>query len=186
MSDSEQRLLTETVKAIEQHGYQNISLRSIASAAGLTTGSLYRHFSTKEDLLVQAGYVVSDNLAKSILSSDEEHTNAFDMLLHIGAELLSLTQTNPNLIDFFFYGPLYGKAAKAEYNGKPPAFLSKLSTIVAQACQQYPDSEDPNLLLTQVWAFIQGYSSLICHGVVAYDEQLLSVTLKKLLGVPHR
>ncbi|WEV47665.1 TetR/AcrR family transcriptional regulator [Bifidobacterium sp. ESL0690] len=182
-TDSEQRLLMETVKAIEKHGYRNISLRDIASAAGLTTGSLYRHFSTKEDLLVRAGYLVSENLAKLVLADEEEHPNAFDKLLRIGIKLLSLTQSNPNLVDFFFYGPLYAKAAKEGYEDKPPMFLSKLNEIVAQACRQYPNAIDPNLLFTQVWSFIQGYSALVRHGIVAYDERSLRLTLQDFLGV---
>ncbi|MDR0656081.1 MAG: TetR/AcrR family transcriptional regulator, partial [Treponema sp.] len=33
-----------------QHGYAGASLRKIASAAGLTTGALYRHYADKETL----------------------------------------------------------------------------------------------------------------------------------------
>jgi AcrR family transcriptional regulator len=181
-SDSERRLLSETVKAIERHGYTNISLRDIASSAGLTTGSLYRHFPDKEDLLVRVGYVVSEDLARRVIPEDGGCTDVFDALLHVGVELLSLTRTNPNLVDFFFYGPLYAKAAKSGYDGIPPVFLSQLRAIVEQASSQYVNAGDSDLLLIQVWSFIQGYSLLVRHGTVSYDEQSLRITLRDFLG----
>lgn len=181
-ADSERRLLAETVKAIERNGYMNISLRDIASSAGLTTGCLYRHFPDKEDLLVRAGYVVSEDLARRVVPEDGGGADAFDALLHVGVELLSLTRTDPNLVDFFFYGPLYAKAAKSGYGGTPPLFLSRIRAIVEQACLQYEHAGDPDLLLTQVWSFIQGYSLLVRHGTVAYDERSLVITLRDFLG----
>lgn len=184
-ADSERRLLAETVKAIERHGYRNISLRDIASSAGLTTGALYRHFPAKEDLLVRAGYVVSADLAERILPHDTECEDAFDELLRIGSGLLSLTQDEPNLIDFFFYGPLYAKAVQESDGGESPAFLARIRAIIERASRQYENAEDPDLLFIQVWSFIQGYSSLVNHGVVEYDERSLSVTLHDFLGARH-
>jgi AcrR family transcriptional regulator len=181
--DSERRLLAETVKAIELHGYRNISLRDIASSAGLTTGALYRHFPTKEDLLVRAGYVVSADLAERVLPDGAEYEDAFYELLDIGFGLFSLMRTEPNLVDFFFYGPLYENVAKGVYEGEQPVFLSRMRQIIERASHQYVNAGDPDLLFTQVWSFIQGYSSLVGHGVVKYDERSLRVTLHDLLGV---
>lgn len=183
VSDSGRRLLAETVKAIKQHGYRKISLRDIASAAGLTTGALYRHFPAKEDLLIQAGYVVSADIAERILPDSPECENAFDELLHVGVGLLSLTQTEPNLVDFFFYGPLYAKAAKEDDGGKQPEFLSRIRAIIERASRQNENAADPDLLFIQVWSFIQGYSSLVSHGVVKYDERSLGITLHDFLGI---
>jgi AcrR family transcriptional regulator len=43
-----------TVELLEEHGYFDVSLASIAERAGTTTPSIYRRWSSKADLVVQA------------------------------------------------------------------------------------------------------------------------------------
>jgi AcrR family transcriptional regulator len=47
-----QRLLGAAREVIEQGGYRSASVVSIAERAGVATGTLYRHFASKEDLFV--------------------------------------------------------------------------------------------------------------------------------------
>jgi AcrR family transcriptional regulator len=184
-ADTRTRLLNETVRAIERNGFQNISMRDIASAAGLTTGSSYRQFGSKENLLIEAGYLVSEDFANRIFVESARHEDAFDELLHVGTSLLSLACTNPNLIDFLFYGPLYKQATKTSSQSKSPSMLDEMSRITVQAAEQYQHVKDPNFLFTQLWALIQGYSLLVSHNIVAYDEECISCTLRELLGEPR-
>lgn len=184
-ADTRARLLNETVRAIERNGFQNISMRDIASAAGLTTGSSYRQFGSKENLLIKAGYLVSEDIANRIFVESARHEDTFDELLHVGISLLSLACTNPNLIDFLFYGPLHKQAKNTGVESKPPALLDEMSRITAQAAEQYQNVKDSDFLLTQLWSLIQGYSLLVSHKIVEYDEACVSCTLRELLGEPR-
>ena len=45
-------ILKAAAKLFRQHGYERTSVRQIADALGMTSGSLFYHFATKEELLV--------------------------------------------------------------------------------------------------------------------------------------
>lgn len=53
MSDTDLRdvLLRTTARLFQEKGYAAVSLRSIAAEVGVTTGSLYYHFSDKEEIV---------------------------------------------------------------------------------------------------------------------------------------
>lgn len=46
------RILKPAAALFRRHGYERTSVREIAEAAGMTSGSLFYHFASKEDLLV--------------------------------------------------------------------------------------------------------------------------------------
>jgi AcrR family transcriptional regulator len=47
------RILAAAARELVAHGYAGASLRSVAEGAGLKLGSLYFHFETKEDLMLE-------------------------------------------------------------------------------------------------------------------------------------
>ncbi len=49
--DTRQAVLSAAAKNFRERGYAAVSLREIAKTAGLTTGSLYYHFQSKEDVV---------------------------------------------------------------------------------------------------------------------------------------
>lgn len=50
-----QRLIGHALEELERGGVESFSLRSVSAAAGLTPMAVYRHFSSKEELLKEAG-----------------------------------------------------------------------------------------------------------------------------------
>ncbi|MEM6495977.1 MAG: TetR/AcrR family transcriptional regulator [Pseudomonadota bacterium] len=50
---SKQRILDVAARLFRDHGYAAVSLRAIAKDAEMKAGSLYYHFSSKEDLVVE-------------------------------------------------------------------------------------------------------------------------------------
>jgi AcrR family transcriptional regulator len=49
------RLIGHALEELERGGVESFSLRSVSAAAGLTPMAVYRHFSSKEELLKEAG-----------------------------------------------------------------------------------------------------------------------------------
>lgn len=50
-STTEARIKKAAVRLIAQHGFQSMTLNQLAQAAGLKSGSIYRYFPSKQDLL---------------------------------------------------------------------------------------------------------------------------------------
>jgi AcrR family transcriptional regulator len=54
MQERVQRIVDTAVDLAEQGGFENVRLRQVASTSGVALGTLYRHFRSKEDLLLAA------------------------------------------------------------------------------------------------------------------------------------
>lgn len=77
-------LLAASARLFEQQGYHNVSMDDIAATAGITGPALYRHFSSKHEVLVQAidEQVTSiERLAQQVLSDDCDGEARFEAFL---------------------------------------------------------------------------------------------------------
>ena len=50
-SDARQHIITCAARLFRERGYAAVSLRDVASETGATTGSLYHHFASKDELV---------------------------------------------------------------------------------------------------------------------------------------
>lgn len=71
-------LLKEAAKQFAKYGYAQTSLRSICSAAGVTTGALYFFFENKEDLFRQVIMPVIDSVADILHSQFDYERGLLD------------------------------------------------------------------------------------------------------------
>jgi len=53
-STRREALLTAAIRLFNQHGYHAVSMEDIGAAVGITSASVYNHFTSKSDLLVGA------------------------------------------------------------------------------------------------------------------------------------
>ena len=54
MDDREARIIATAVALAEEGGFEAVRLRDVAAHAGVALGTLYRHFRSKDDLLIAA------------------------------------------------------------------------------------------------------------------------------------
>lgn len=52
--ETRQRIISEAAPIFNRHGYEGASMQEILDATGLEKGGLYRHFSSKEELALEA------------------------------------------------------------------------------------------------------------------------------------
>ena len=73
-SQARAKLVESSGRHAKQHGFSSSGMAELAAAAGVTTGSLYKHFSGKSDLfvaLITAELERTADLYKNIDASDE-------------------------------------------------------------------------------------------------------------------
>ncbi len=76
--ETERRMYTEAVRLFNEQGYDNVSLREIAKAAGTTIGNMTYHFSKKEDLLLRILEDLQERFEKEqLLDRDADPLEAF-------------------------------------------------------------------------------------------------------------
>jgi len=89
-----QRLLDLAADLFIEHGYDAVSLRDIAVAAGVTKGAIYGHFRSKGQMLVE---VIRTELERRDGSLDPEVAATdpaamFDLFIHPGSRELRMLQ----------------------------------------------------------------------------------------------
>jgi TetR/AcrR family transcriptional regulator, transcriptional repressor for nem operon len=114
-SDSRSRLLDAALYVIRAKGYSSSRVEDICEAAGVTKGSFFHHFSTKEDLAIAAAEHFSE-VAESIFSTAPYHLfpDPLDRLL--------------GYVDF----------RKAILQGELPEFTCLLGTMVQETYETHP------------------------------------------------
>lgn len=65
-----QRLLNATLEQIAENGYHNITVDKIAAAAGVSTGSAYRYFNNKKEMLLAALKYYYENIQEFTKTED--------------------------------------------------------------------------------------------------------------------
>ncbi len=74
-----------------RRGYESTTMRDIAAAAGLSTGTVYRSFGSKEELLMSIMGSYSENLKTSwaaVLGSESSPTEKLDALMWVNIQVL--------------------------------------------------------------------------------------------------
>ena len=75
-----EKLLRAALTLVAREGFPAATTAAIAETAGVAEGTLYRHFSSKDDLLIEAYRVMKAEMAAAV----EE---AFDMTAPVAARL---------------------------------------------------------------------------------------------------
>lgn len=63
MDDTKTRIISATIKAVRQYGLEGMRIQNISDLAGVSPGALYRHFESKEQLLVESFIYVDKQAA---------------------------------------------------------------------------------------------------------------------------
>jgi len=77
------RLLATAAKLFNQKGYERTTVRDLATAVGIQSGSIFHHFKTKEDILKAV-------MTETILYTTEKMRSRLDTASSIRDEILSL------------------------------------------------------------------------------------------------
>jgi AcrR family transcriptional regulator len=87
LAPTRERLLRSAQELIEEDGYGAASVIAIADRAGVATGTLYRHFSSKEQLFVEVFRSVCDREVEAMqaasegMAADASHVDRLETVL---------------------------------------------------------------------------------------------------------
>jgi len=69
-SDRKAQITRETLRLVAEHGIQGTSMSRISAAVGVSSAALYRHFESRDDILIAAFDTMMDRFALWLRSSD--------------------------------------------------------------------------------------------------------------------
>jgi AcrR family transcriptional regulator len=155
------RIISAAMRCVAEVGYTQATIRQIAKAADMTSGSLYHYFPNKSDLLTATVREI-DELALPRLRAAAASSD--DVTVRLGAvldELDRLLREYPHLAAF-------DRAMRAESSAHPrrgrerDAGLKGLRDIIsdivqdAQAREALPPGSDPSAAVNAIYALARG------------------------------
>lgn len=169
-------LIEVGAKLLYEHGIEKFSLRQVAKEIGVSHTAPYRHFKTKEDLLIAI-------VLKGIDLFTEELVNAYDkykddpkeQVIQVGKAYVKIFTEKPDFIKVIFWGDLKNKIDITQIlMGKN----NKKSYAVMEECARNciatgkTKVKDPNTLMLLLWSCVQGLSFLITEDIVKMDGDM--------------
>lgn len=174
MNETKQQLIQHAIHVIDQNGFENLSLRKLTGALGLTTGAFYKHFKDKDELFK----IIVIELSKEFVTNiDFKRDSPEEQLLQIADYFVQQMQEHPYTMDFLFFSDQSVAALKNKDMHYP--FLSKILQLINQINIQSNLSNREFFI--QIWSFIQGYSFLIKKKVTSYNPDFVRTTLIQMI-----
>lgn len=107
-----ENIYNAAMSLVEKEGFKNVTVRKICEKAGVSIGSFYNYFSSKEDIL------------------NEIFKKADDFFLNVVANNLDGENAKEKIVKFFIYYAEYCKRDKLDqlkqiYNTSNPMFIKK-------------------------------------------------------------
>lgn len=162
--DVRERIRKVAEGQIAREGIAAISLRSIASEMGWTAASLYRYFTSKQELLSAMRIAAHNRFADRIEAAHDSTQDLWDRSRAIGDAYLDFAETEPAAYQLMF-------AYDQEDNEDPPELKQArqrssrtLTTYVAEMVDAGLLQGDPVTLAHAFWASIHGLVVLRMAG----------------------
>jgi AcrR family transcriptional regulator len=102
-ADSEEtrgRIIAAAMRCVAEVGYSQATIREIARAADMTSGSLYHYFSNKSELLRATGEAIEEIVLPRLRGAAARHQDVIDRLDTVLDESTRLVRDYPHLTGF--------------------------------------------------------------------------------------
>ncbi len=168
-------LIEESLKMIENDGLESITLRELTKRVGTSRTALYRHYSSKEELLkavIQAGF---SKLDSAIFSNLNPELNIQEKIYALGKAYIEFATNNPNL-----YRMIFGhetekereEACNINEREDAPSFHSLVDIITQAQAEGLIKKDDAFMQATVLWAMLHGLSNLLIDGHVHISDNI--------------
>lgn len=95
-----QRILEATLRCVAEVGYARATIREIARAAGMTSGSLYHYFPNKAELVKETFREIAQQTAPRFALAVESVDGVLDKLMAVLDEADRMVRDNPYAVPF--------------------------------------------------------------------------------------
>lgn len=183
LDERAQRIVATAVELAEKGGFEAVRLRDVAATAGVALGTLYRHFSSKEDLLVAALTEQIGLLERRMEAQPASGETPAERVSSFFATATNGLCRRPMLAKAMLRATTSGLPELTE---KVASFHGRMTGMIAQAIQGPAPSDrsgqalmeeslrERSFLLTQVWfASLVGWSGGV-HDQAKAVEQVRS------------
>lgn len=160
--DLRNALLEAALAILQSEGLNGLSLRKVASAAGVSHGAPYRHFESKESLIAEIARIGFQGLADFGQRQIRKHQTARDRLLGYGLGYVLFAAEHPTHFKIMF-GSTDLQLENYPELAKTSRYTFDLLVELVVDCQKENSiqSGDPYELAAVNWSYVHGLSHLL-------------------------
>jgi AcrR family transcriptional regulator len=183
-----QRIVETAVELAEKGGFEAVRLRDVAAHAEVALGTLYRRFSSKEDLLIAAFELETDDLARRVEQRPPKGETPSERVSAFFAMATRGLIRRPNLARALLKAHAAGDPQLAK---RTAAFHTRIHDMVVAALRGTDAEAGPSeqLLvhaLTRVWfSLLLGWAGGL-HGQAAVIDEMSDCVELMVLGAEQR
>lgn len=158
-----ENLIQTGMEAIKNQGLEQLSLRTVATACGVTHGSPYKHFGNKDGYLKVVLARLTQLFYEEVTKDLDKSLSARYQLLQMGQAFVLFAQTNPHIFEALFIKfPFKYMDVTSETiltNVDLPGF-SHFKVLVVRLIEEEKLMGREIDVLIHLWSFILGLSIL--------------------------
>lgn len=182
-------ILHAVVKLLKKHTYDSLTVRNICDAAGVSTGTFYHHFNSKENLLT---YYLTDDFLKFAAAffidiDGATDKNPCDKIIDIYTCCAEYTEVKGVAFISSFYSPK-NKSLLPPGDNKDEKSISTFTPIFERTLVYMVNGQNQGLISDQVTAYTMSYDLCMLFNGIIYGWCISEATLdlkpfiRKMLG----
>ena len=163
-----EELLKLTLKTIQSNGIEAVTLRSLSEQLGTSRTAIYRHFSSKDDLVqnvLDYGFEILEHTISPIFEMKEKSVT--NRLFIMGELYIKFALEQPNLYRILFgdkYKIIREDSCDLEENEQTAGFHSLVSLFIEGQEKKIFKQNDPVIQAITVHTLVHGIASLYIDG----------------------
>ncbi len=166
-----QALLDAAVTAIRDNGPENLSLRALARSVGVSQTAPYRHFTDKNDLLVELAQQTFTEITRATERAINPADSCQQRMLSAGDAFLRYAAANPEKYKLVFGNSIEHPENYPHLVETGQRCFAVMLTLIDDGIRAGEFIQADAMLLANVcWSGIHGFSSLWIDGLFARRE----------------
>lgn len=187
--DLRQELIDAGIRLITENGVENLSLRRIAAACGVSHTAPYKHFQNKDDMLAAILQYVLVQFAQGLQESvDRQPGTPPERLMELGKGYVQFMAEHPDYLKILFFTGFMSPVPREELantaTDRRPYLLFQQTAIAYLEYLHIPKAEyRPHLI--SLWALVHGIAVMLVNQNIDAGPDYLDEVERVLRTVIH-
>ena len=130
-----QQIVTVARRLFVEKGYHNVSIPQIVKASGVSTGTIYNHFSNKEGLAAYIHAETLNNFQQRFNERLDSKGSTYDKLRCFAELVIEITEEDPEMMEYMLFMK-HGEFLSESYPICSTEPFQKIQQIVAEGIKK--------------------------------------------------
>lgn len=179
--------LREGLKIIETRGYQQVEIKTIAQACGVSSPSIYRHFKSKKDLMNALLVKTSELFYDYLDYQDDQAKSPKEELIAMGIRFIRFSWEQQHYFEFLFNS---GFAYKVNYDHEQLSVemnnhnsFSLFEKTVKRYLLAMQVKDNMEMHVINLWSYISGLAKVSDLIESGNKEQQLEGYVRNMMAI---